>query len=66
MYVILKYVYMGLILVLLGFVGVCVLLYYLVKKLLEPDYELEIETDDWGDHADCMFSDSSLRSEGQK
>lgn len=49
MYAILKYVYMGLILVLLGFVGVGVLLYYLVKKLLEPDYELEIETDDWGE-----------------
>ena len=63
MYAILKYVYMGLSLVLLGFVGVGVLFYYLVKKLLEPDYELEIETDDWGDVQSECTQDSSLRSE---
>lgn len=41
-----KYIGFGLMFVFLGILGVGVLLYYLVKKLLEPDYELEIETDD--------------------
>ena len=63
MYAILKYVYMGLSLVLLGFVGVGVLFYYLVKKLLEPGKMLEVETDDWGDVQSKCTQDSSLRSE---
>lgn len=52
MSVVFKYIGFGLMFVFLGILGVGVLLYYLVKKLLEPDYELEIETDDWGDNAD--------------
>ena len=63
MYAILKYVYMGLILVFLGFVGVGVLFYYLVKKLLEPEKMLEVETDDWCDVQSECTRDSSLRSE---
>jgi cytochrome bd-type quinol oxidase subunit 1 len=46
MSVIFKYIGFGLMFVFLGIIGVVVMLYYLVKKLLEPDYELEIETDD--------------------
>ena len=65
MYAILKYVYMGLSLVLLGFEGVGVLFYYLVKKLLEPGKMLEVETDDWGDVQSECTRDSSLRSECQ-
>ena len=63
MYVILKNVYVGLWIVLLGLVGVGVLLYYLVKKLLEPGKMLEVETDDWDDVQSECTRDSSLRSE---
>ena len=52
MYAILKYVYMGLIIVLLGFVGVGVFLFYIMKKILEPGEMLEVETDEWCDEGD--------------
>jgi NhaP-type Na+/H+ or K+/H+ antiporter len=37
MYVILKNLYMGLVLVVLGIIGIGVFFYYLVKNLFEPE-----------------------------
>ena len=47
-----KYIGFGLMLVFLGILGVGVFLYYIMKKLLEPDYELEIETDEDDESSD--------------
>ena len=49
MSVIFKYIGFGLMFVFLGILGVGVFLFYIMKKLLEPEYELEVETDDWGE-----------------
>lgn len=47
--IVIKYVYFGLMFVFLGIIGVCVFFFYLVKKLLEQDVTLDVETDDWGE-----------------
>lgn len=49
MTVVFKYIGFGLMFVFLGILGVVVFFFYLVKKLLEPDVTLDVETDDWGD-----------------
>lgn len=46
MTMILKYIGFGLIFMFVCFVGVCVLFYFVVKRILEP------ETDDWGEMED--------------
>lgn len=63
MEVIFKYIGFALMFVLLGIIGVGVFLFYIVKKIFERDEVLEVETDDWGDDANFVCSDSSLRSE---
>ena len=47
MSVIFKYIGFGLMFVFLVIIGVCVFLYYIIKKMLEPGEMLEVETDDW-------------------
>lgn len=44
-----KYIGFALMFVFLGIIGVCVFFFYLVKKLLEQDVTLDVETDDWGE-----------------
>ena len=63
MSVIFKYIGFGLMFVFLVIIGVCVFLYYIIKKMLEPGEMLEVETDDWGDVQSECTQDSSLRSE---
>lgn len=52
MSVIFKYIGFGLMFVFLGIFGVGVLLFYIMKKILEPEVMLEVETDDWGEMED--------------
>ena len=47
MTVVFKYIGFGLMFVFLVIIGVCVYLYYIIKKMLEPGEMLEVETDDW-------------------
>lgn len=47
MTVVFKYIGSGLMFVFLVIIGVCVFLYYIIKKMLEPGEILEVETDDW-------------------
>ena len=47
MTVIFKYIGFGLMFVFLVIIGVCVFLYYIIKKMLEPGEMLDVETDDW-------------------
>ena len=63
MSVVFKHIGFGLMFVFLGIIGVGVLLYYIIKKVLEPGEMLEVETDDWGDVQSECTRDSSLRSE---
>lgn len=49
MTVIFKCIGFVLMLVFLGILGIGVFLFYIVKKLLEPEVMLEVETDDWGE-----------------
>ena len=49
MTVVIKYVCFGLMFVFLGIFGVGVLLFYIIKKLLEQEVTLELETDDCGE-----------------
>ena len=63
MTVVFKYIGFGLMFVFLVNIGVCVFLYYIIKKMLEPGEMLEVETDDWGDVQSECTRDSSLRSE---
>ena len=49
MTVVFKYIGFGLMFVFLVIIGVCVFLYYIIKKMLEPGEMLEVETDDWGE-----------------
>lgn len=47
MTVVFKYIGFGLMFVFLVIIGVCVFLYYIIKKMLEQGEMLEVETDDW-------------------
>ena len=47
MTVVFKYIGFGLMFVFLVIIDVCVFLYYIIKKMLEPGEMLEVETDDW-------------------
>ena len=47
MTVVFKYIGFGLMFVFLVIIGVCVFLYYIIKKMLEPGEMLDVETDDW-------------------
>ena len=47
MTVVFKYIGFGLMFMFLGILGVGVFLYYIIKKMLEPEVMLEVETDDW-------------------
>ena len=49
MTVIFKCIGFVLMFVFLGILGIGVFLFYIVKKLLEPEEMLEVETDDWGE-----------------
>lgn len=49
MEVIFKYIGFALMFVFLGIIGVGVFFFYIVKRLLEPEVMLEVETDDWGE-----------------
>lgn len=47
-----KYIGFGLMFVILGIIGVGVLLFYLMKKILDPTDYADVETDDWGEMED--------------
>ena len=49
---ILKHIGSGLMFVFLVFVAVCVLFYFVAKRIMVPAEKLETETDDWGEMED--------------
>lgn len=49
---ILKYIGFGLMFMFVCFVGVCVLFYFVAKRILGPVEKLEPETNDWGEIED--------------
>lgn len=49
---ILKYIGFGLMFMFVCFVGVCVLFYFVAKRILGPVEKLEPETDDWDEMED--------------
>lgn len=47
-----KYIGFGLMFVCLGFIGVCVFLYYIVLRIFGKEEMQEPETDGWGDESE--------------